>query len=82
MGGKAINPTTGRNIRVPDDLWEQFGKAVDQLDTDRTKWLIDAMKWCVRHPGSKLPKRPDAGAAEEILNLAHAATRRLTDERG
>jgi hypothetical protein len=58
MGGKAINPTTGHNIRVPDELWEQFGYATGTLDTNRSKWLVDAIRWCVREPGAKMPKRP------------------------
>jgi hypothetical protein len=58
MGGKAINPTTGHNIRVPDELWEQFGYATGTLDTNRSKWLVDAIRWCVREPDAKMPKRP------------------------
>jgi len=59
MGGKAVNPTPLRNLRVPDDLWERFGAATDSLDTNRTEWLIAAMRWCLREPGAKLPPRPD-----------------------
>lgn len=58
MGGKAKNPTPNRNVRVEDELWEQFGQAVAALGTDRSTWLRDAIAWCVRQPGARLPKRP------------------------
>lgn len=52
------NNTPTRPIRVPLDLWEAFGKAVKKMDTDRSAYLRDVMRWVVREPKSKMPKRP------------------------
>ncbi len=53
------NKTPTRPIRVPLDLWAQFGDVAKQLGTDRTKLLLEYMRYMTRHPGAKLPKRPD-----------------------
>jgi predicted transcriptional regulator len=53
-----ITPT--RPIRVDLDLWAKFGKIADQLDTDRSALIRDFIRWMVREPGAKLPKRPAA----------------------
>ena len=60
MGGKAVNPTKHRQVRVDDDLWERFNTAAKTLGTNRSAWLIEAIKWCVREPGTKQPRRPEA----------------------
>src|SRR6266545_4821112 len=58
MGGKAINPTPTRGVRVDDELWQRFDDATKALDTNRSAWLLDAIRWCVREPGAKQPRRP------------------------
>lgn len=58
MGGKAINPTPIRGIRVDDDLWERFDEATKALGTTRSAWLQEAIRWCVHEAGAKTPKRP------------------------
>lgn len=49
--------TPHRQVRVEDDLWERFDASTKALGTDRSAWLRDAILWCVREPGSKMPKR-------------------------
>lgn len=50
--------TPHRGLRVDDDLWETFGRATADMGVDRSTWLRDAIRWCVREPGVKMPKRP------------------------
>jgi len=50
--------TPHRAVRVEDDLWERFDTATKALGADRSGWLREAILWCVREPGSKMPKRP------------------------
>lgn len=51
--------TPTRPIRVDPDLWERFGVATTADGTDRSTVLRDFMRWYVREPGAKVPKRPD-----------------------
>jgi hypothetical protein len=64
MGGKAINPTTGRNIRVPDDRWERFGQLVG--DTKRSEVLNQFMAAMVGEPGTKMPRRADFPSPPQV----------------
>lgn len=48
-----------RGIRVDDDLWDAFGKAVAAAGGDRSYLLRELMRWYVREEGAKLPKRPE-----------------------
>lgn len=57
--------TPHRTFRVEDDLWEPFDAATTALGVDRSTWLRDAVAWCVRAPGAKMPKRPPAEEADE-----------------
>jgi hypothetical protein len=57
------NSTMPRPIRVPVDLWEEFGDVAKGLGSDRTKLILDFMRWMARHPGAKLPKRPEVPPA-------------------
>jgi len=52
--------TPHRALRIEDDAWEQFGAATKELGTDRSAWIRDAILWCIREPGAKMPKRPAA----------------------
>lgn len=56
--GQGSNTPT-RPIRVDLDLWERFG-AVAQ--PDRSSTLREFMRWYVREPGAKMPKRPEIPA--------------------
>lgn len=41
-------------------MWERFGAAVEKLGVDRSAYLREVMRWVVREPGAKQPKRPPA----------------------
>lgn len=56
--------TPHRAIRVDDDPWERFDQATKALGTDRSTWLRDAILWCVREPGAKMPRRPNIEPTE------------------
>lgn len=56
-------PTRGtptRPIRIEPTLWEQFGQATATAGADRSGVLRDFIRWYVREPGGKLPRRPEA----------------------
>lgn len=55
--------TMPRPIRVPVSLWEEFGEVARQVGSDRTKLILEFMRWMARHPGAKLPKRPEVPSA-------------------
>lgn len=57
------NGTPTRPIRVPLDLWGEFGAVAGQLGTNRTALILEFMRWMARRPGAKLPKRPEAPPA-------------------
>lgn len=54
--------TTNRVIRVPDDDWSDFGKAVG--DRNRAAVLREFIAWYLRRPKAALPKRPITEPAE------------------
>lgn len=62
MGGQAKNPTPARNIRVPDERWDRFGKVVGERG--RGEAVNEFIAWMNHEPGAKLPKRPPAPAQE------------------
>jgi hypothetical protein len=47
-----------RALRVEDELWDRFGEATEQLGSDRSTWLRNAILWCLREPGARSPQRP------------------------
>jgi hypothetical protein len=49
--------TPHRALRVEDDLWERFGDATAALGVDRSTWLRNAILWCLREPGARMPQR-------------------------
>jgi hypothetical protein len=53
------NSTPTRPIRVPLDLWGEFGDVATQLGSNRTALILEFMRWMARRPSAKLPKRPD-----------------------
>lgn len=50
--------TQHRSVRVEDDDWNDFGDTTKQQDTDRAKVLNAFIRWYLRRPGAKPPKRP------------------------
>ncbi len=51
-------PTRGtptRPIRIEPALWERFG---DLAQPDRSTVLREFIRWYVREPGGRIPKRP------------------------
>jgi hypothetical protein len=59
MADKA--PTGLRRFRSSDELWEEFGNAVEQgpdPEADRSKVLRAFMRWYIGQSGAKLPERP------------------------
>jgi hypothetical protein len=57
------NNTPTRPIRVPLDLWAEFGEVAKQLGSNRTALILEFMRWMARRQGAKLPKRPDTPPA-------------------
>lgn len=53
--------TKHRTIRIDDTLWDAYGELVD----DRTAVIRDFLRWYVREPGVKLPKRPDVSPVDK-----------------
>jgi hypothetical protein len=53
--------TAGRNVRIPDDDWNDLGARAAGLGTDRTKVIVAFVRWYLRRPGATLPERPPAG---------------------
>jgi hypothetical protein len=43
-------------VRMGHDLWERFGEAAEP---DRSAVLRDFVRWYVREPGAKMPRRPE-----------------------
>jgi hypothetical protein len=61
-------PTRGtptRPIRIEPDLWDRFGLAAGQQG--RSPLIRDFIRWYLRMPGAKMPKRPEVSGppAEE-----------------
>jgi hypothetical protein len=57
-----------RRFRTTDDLWEQFGDAVERSpdpEADMSKVLRAFVRWYVGAPGAKLPDRPTRHGAGE-----------------
>lgn len=50
--------TKHRTFRVDDDLWGEFGVAVQAMNTDRTAALTEYLRWVTHQPGARSPQRP------------------------
>ena len=50
--------TPTRPIRVDLNLWDRFGAATSGQGLDRSWVLREFIRWFVRQPGARLPKRP------------------------
>jgi hypothetical protein len=44
-------------IRVPAEVWQEFGEAAQQAGTDRSTLLRAWIEWYLNRPGAKPPKR-------------------------
>ncbi|PWG13932.1 hypothetical protein DF268_08690 [Streptomyces sp. V2] len=58
--------TTARPVRIPDEDWTEFGKAVG--DRERSRVLREFIAWYLRRPKAALPVRPDVVAARRIAD--------------
>lgn len=45
-------------FRLPEDQWEQFGRAAAAMGTERGTALRDFIAWYIRQAGAELPGRP------------------------
>lgn len=52
-----------KTFRLPDDDWRLFEQAA-ALDSDRSKELVNFVRWFNRDPRGKMPKRPPVRRAE------------------
>lgn len=50
--------TPHRSVRVPTNDWTALGEAAADEDTDRATLINSFIRWYLRRPGAKLPKRP------------------------
>ena len=46
-------------LRVPEDVWREFGQAAAAVGMDRAALLRQFIQWYIRQPEAKIPKRPD-----------------------
>ncbi|WP_306358667.1 MULTISPECIES: hypothetical protein [unclassified Nocardia] len=64
MTGKASRASDVRQFRAPQDLWDDYGDAVEHSpdpEADMSKVLRAFLRWYARQPGAKLPERPGPG---------------------
>lgn len=57
------NHTKARQLRIPDDLWKEFGRVAGPRN--RASLVIQMIRWYNREPGAKLPARPPTTTTEE-----------------
>jgi hypothetical protein len=57
-GGMPGRGTPKVTLRVPEDLWRRFGEATNAAGTDRATTIRELMRWYLREPEAKAPKRP------------------------
>lgn len=53
--------TDNVTLRLDPDLWRRFGESA----TDRSAVLRQFVRWYVREPGAKAPRRPETGRTDE-----------------
>lgn len=53
--------TQHRSVRVSDDDWTDLDAAAHQDGLDRAKVINQLIRWYLRRPGIKLPRRPELG---------------------
>lgn len=63
--GKSGRGTARQTIRIDEALWRQFDAARTRADKkDRSEVIREFIRWYVREPGAKLPKRPSDAAPD------------------
>ncbi len=58
MTGRSGRGTARQTIRIDEALWRAFGEATEAGGEDRSTVLREFIRWYVREPSSRLPKRP------------------------
>lgn len=54
-----VHKHPARGLRgIPQDLWDRFETATGKTGTDRSAAVADFIRWFLREPDAKLPKRP------------------------
>lgn len=61
VGRPATGQTPIRQIRIPDDEWDDLRKVAGR---GHVRVLRDFIRWYLRRPGAKLPARPAASKPE------------------
>lgn len=61
--GQGANTPT-RPIRVDLELWGRAGEATAAASTDRSAIIREFLRWYLREPGAKLPRRPDTNGGK------------------
>lgn len=72
--GRSGRGTARQTIRVDEALWEHFGAGAEQMGADRSAVLREFIRWYVREPGAKMPKRPDAASSETKIDGNNSGT--------
>lgn len=73
--------TTNRVIRIPDEDWEGLGEVVG--DRQRAETVRQLIRWYLRRPGAKLPRRPepmDTVMSEQTANAWQVQMSRVDDK--
>jgi len=56
-------PATGsdpvHSVRMPDEDWDDLEARAETIGLDRAKVINALVRYWLRRPGAKLPKRPD-----------------------
>jgi len=57
--GRRSKALTGnpRTVRIPQDVWDDFGAVCDQVESNRTEQVIGFMEWITSRPNAARPKR-------------------------
>jgi metal-responsive CopG/Arc/MetJ family transcriptional regulator len=55
--GRSGRGTARQTIRVDEKLWEEFGEACNETDSDRSSYLRDVIRWALGKPKSPAPRR-------------------------
>jgi hypothetical protein len=58
--GRSGRGTARQTIRVDEALWDRFAEAATVDESDRSAVLREFIRWYIREPGAKMPRRPDA----------------------
>jgi len=59
--------TDRQTFRLPANEWAEFGKAASAMGTDRSTYLREFVRWTLRRPGAKMPKRPPIEGTRSIV---------------